>query len=186
MVLALAVVAAVAVGTLLGGRPGALADLPLRSMWLIVTAIALQAVAFPSDVLPWHTGDMVATWLWVASYGLLVSATVFNLHIRGMDFVAVGMGFNLIAILANGGHMPTLPAAAAAAGFEDAVHANSQTMAHPHLALLVDRWAAPDWIPLANVFSVGDVLLAIGAFAIVLPAMKVRLPLVRRLRGRTV
>jgi hypothetical protein len=37
-------------------------------------------------------------------------------------------------------------------------------------------------VPLANVFSVGDVLLAIGAFAIVLPAMNVGLRLPRRQR----
>jgi hypothetical protein len=39
----------------------------------------------------------------------------------------------------------------------------------------VDRWAAPDWLPLANVFSVGDVVIALGAFVIVLAGMGVRL-----------
>jgi hypothetical protein len=37
-------------------------------------------------------------------------------------------------------------------------------------------------MPLANVFSVGDVLLAIGAFAIVLPAMNAGLPRLLRTR----
>jgi hypothetical protein len=182
VVLGLAVLVAVAVGTLLGGRLSDLADFRLRAAWLVVVAIAMQAVAFPSGVLPWHTGDAVATLLWVASYGFLVAATVANLHIRGMDFVTVGMGFNLTAILANGGHMPALPAAAARAGLAEGIDNNSQTLAHPHLSLLVDRWAAPDWVPFANVFSVGDVLLAIGAFAIVLPAMNVGLRLPRRQR----
>jgi hypothetical protein len=59
---------------------------------------------------------------------------------------------------------------------------NSVTHAEPHLSWLVDRWAAPEWIPLANVFSVGDVLLALGAFALVLAAMDV--PLLRRLAPR--
>jgi hypothetical protein len=179
MVLGLAVVVAVGVGIVLGGRPGALADLPLRFPGLILAAIALQIAAFPSGVLPWHTGDMLATWLWVGSYAFLVVATCTNLHIPGMDFVTVGMASNLVAILANRGHMPALPDAALKAGLSPGIDNNSQTLAEPHLAPLVDRWAAPDWLPLANVFSIGDVLLCIGAFAVVLPAMQVARPRLR-------
>jgi hypothetical protein len=183
MILGAAVVLAGAMGVALGGRLSALADLRLRWSWLIVAAIGLQIVAFPS-ALPWHTGDTAATWLWVGSYALLVLATVANGHIPGMRFVAVGMGFNLAAIVANGGHMPALPEAAAHGGLSSGIDNNSQTLADPHLAMLVDRWAAPGWLPLANVFSIGDVLLFIGAFALVLPAMNVRLPLLQWARGR--
>jgi uncharacterized protein DUF5317 len=186
MILGLAVFLAVGLGTAFGGRLSALADLRLRAAWLIVVAIGAQVVAFPSGALPWHTGDTLATWLWVASYGLLVTATVANGQIPGMRFVAVGMGFNLAAILANRGHMPALPEAATRAGLASGIDNNSQTLADPHLALLVDRWAAPDWVPLANVFSIGDVLLFVGAFAVVLPAMKVGLPRVRRARQHAV
>ena len=174
MILGLAVVLAVVAGTVLGGRISALADLHIRCSWLIAIAITAQVVAFPS-ALPWHTSDTLATWLWVGSYALLVLATVVNGHIPGMRFVAIGMGFNLAAILANGGHMPALPEAAAQAGLATGVDNNSETLADPQLAMLVDRWAAPEWVPLANVFSIGDVLLFVGAFALVLPAMGVSL-----------
>ena len=40
----------------------------------------------------------------------------------------------------------------------------------PHLAWLVDRWAAPAWIPWGNVFSVGDVLIAAGGLVFALGA----------------
>ena len=186
MVLALALLVAVAVGIALGGRLDALAELRLSGSWLIIAAISLQIVAFPSGALPWHTGDTLAMYLWIGSYALLVAATVLNWQIPGMLVVAAGMGMNLAAILANGGHMPALPTAAAHAGLATGIDNNSQTLVDPHLALLVDRWAAPDWVPFANVYSVGDVLLALGAFALVLPAMKVRLPLVRRARHRAV
>jgi hypothetical protein len=53
------------------------------------------------------------------------------------------------------------------------VHDNSIDKTHPHLALLVDRWATPHWLPLGNVFSVGDVLIAVGAAVVVLVAMLV-------------
>jgi hypothetical protein len=186
LVLGLALVLAVAVGTALGGRLSALADLRISGSWLIITAIGVQIVAFPSGALPWQTGDTLASWMWVGSYALLVAAAVLNWQLPGMLVVAGGMGMNLAAILANGGHMPALPGAAARAGLATGIDNNSKTLAAPHLALLVDRWAAPRWVPLANVFSVGDVLLAVGAFALVLPAMKVGFPLLRRARHRAV
>ena len=42
--------------------------------------------------------------------------------------------------------------------------------AAPHLGWLVDRWAAPPWVPYANVFSVGDILIAVGGFVFALAA----------------
>jgi hypothetical protein len=66
-----------------------------------------------------------------------------------------------------------------AAGQSYAVRNNSIQSADPSLSWLVDRWAAPDWVPLANVFSVGDVVIAVGAFVVVLVAMRPRLPTLR-------
>ena len=85
-----------------------------------------------------------------------------NWRVPGMALIAVGLAFNVAVIAANGGHMPVLPAALHAAGYDYTVHFNSAAVAHPHLAALVDRFAAPQWIPRANVYSVGDVLLACG------------------------
>ena len=72
--------------------------------------------------------------------------------------------------------MPVRFAAMHDAGRADTVQANSTAMGDPTLPWLVDRWAAPDWIPLANVFSVGDVVIALGAVVIVLAGMGVRIP----------
>jgi hypothetical protein len=60
------------------------------------------------------------------------------------------------------------------------------TADHPHLSWLIDRWGAPSWVPLANVYSVGDVLLGVGALVIVSAAMgaSLRRPLVPRTHGR--
>ena len=177
MILGLAVIFAVAFGLAAGGSLSWLAELELQAKPLIAVALALQVLAFPSNVLPWSVGDAVATWLWVGSYGLLVLATVANRRLGGMLIVTAGMASNLVAVVVNGGHMPTLPGAAARVGMTEQLHNNSAALAHPHVALLVDRWAAPGWVPLANVFSIGDILLFIGAFAVVLPAMGLGLEL---------
>jgi len=181
VVLALPVVVAVALGLVLGGSLGRLAEIRLRAAWLFLAAIALQVVAFPVSGMPWRTHDTVASVLWIASYGLLLVAAVLNRRITGVPVVAVGMCLNLVAILANGGTMPVGYDAMHAAGRVSETHANSTAMTDPSLPWLVDRWAAPDWLPLANVFSVGDVIIALGAFVIVLAGMGVQRPTLPRL-----
>jgi len=176
MALAYPVLLAVGLGLVLGGRLGALAELPLRTSWLFLAALSLQVVAFPFAVLPWSTNENIASALWIVSYALLLVAAVLNRRIVGVPFVTVGMLLNLLAILANHGTMPVRYSAMTEAGRTDVLQANSTAMADPSLPWLIDRWAAPEWIPLANVFSVGDVVIAIGAFVLVLAAMGVRLP----------
>ena len=174
MSLAFPVLVAVGLGLVLGGSVGRLADLPLRAPWLFLSAVALQVVAFPVGVLPWGTREAVASVLWVASYGLLLAAAVLNRRLTGVPIVALGMLLNLAAILANRGTMPVRVEAMHDAGRVAVTQANSTALAEPALPWLVDRWAAPHWIPLANVFSVGDVLVAVGAVVIVLAGMGVQ------------
>jgi hypothetical protein len=71
---------------------------------------------------------------------------------------------NLLAIAVNGGVIPASPAALAAAwlplhqpGFQ-----NSTALPEPRLGFLGDVFSIPASWPLSNVFSVGDVLSALG------------------------
>jgi hypothetical protein len=176
MVFLVVMAAAVALGLLLGGRVSALAEVKLHAVWLVYLAVALQLAAFPSGVLPWSTGDVAARVLWLASYACLAVAIFANFRLSGAPIVGLGMLSNLMAVIANRGHMPALPHALRGAGIDSHVHNNSIALAHPHLPWLVDRWTAPAWVPLGNVYSVGDVTLALGAFVLVLSAMKVSLP----------
>ena len=52
------------------------------------------------------------------------------------------------------------------------MHQNSIQLAEPRLGPLIDRWAAPDWLPLANVYSVGDVLIGVGLLVVIVAAMR--------------
>jgi hypothetical protein len=178
--LAFPVLAAVGLGLLLGGSVGRLAELPLRAPWLFLSAIALQVVAFPVAALPWRTNETVASVLWIGSYGLLLAAATLNRRLTGVPIVALGMLLNLAAVLANRGTMPVRVEAMHDAGRVAVTQANSTALADPALPWLVDRWAAPDWIPLANVFSIGDVVIAAGAVVIVLAGMGVGRPRLHR------
>jgi hypothetical protein len=175
------VVIGVLAGFLLGGRLGRLADVRLRSPWLFYLAIAMQMLAFPSLVMPWHAAEGIATALSVGSYVCLVSVFLLNVRLRGLAIAGGGMLLNLAAIVTNGGHMPALPSAMRDAGLMfTGVHNNSIADASPNLAWFVDRWAAPSWVPLGNVFSVGDVLIAIGVVVTLAAAMGARVPFTAR------
>lgn len=180
MALAFPVLAAAGLGLLLGGKLSTLGQVRLRAWWLFFVAFGLQVLAFPFEFLPWRTDQTTASTLWIFSYGLIVLAAVLNGRIAGVPLVAAGLGSNVVAVLANGGTMPVLPGAMRSAGGDHATLNNSTAASEPNLSWLVDRWAAPDWIPLANVFSAGDVLIAVGAAWIVLAAMGVQVPLRRR------
>jgi hypothetical protein len=166
---------------LCGGRLGRISSLKLRGLWLFFLAVGIQVVAFPFAFLPWTTGEEAAKVLWLVSYGCLLVAAVLNRRILGAQVVAVGMALNLVAILANGGRMPATPEAMEAAGLSFAVKHNSVAASDPNVPSLVDRFAAPEWVPLTNVFSVGDVVIAVGAVVLVFGATGARLPL-RRLQ----
>ena len=175
MVLALAVGLGVVLGYLLGGRLSRLAVMPIRAPWLFYVAIGLQVAAFPSGALPWSIGNSLATGLWLLSYAVLVAGAAINLRLPGAAVMGLGMSCNLAAVLANGGHMPALRSALRAAGaLYRGVHNNSAIAAHPHLAWLIDRWPVPAWIPMGNVYSAGDVLIATGAVVLVCAGMGVR------------
>ncbi|MDX6552638.1 MAG: hypothetical protein QOH74_1126 [Gaiellales bacterium] len=170
-----------AIGLLLGGRIGRLAEVRLRAPWLFYVAIGMQIVAFPSLVLPWSISEQLATALSIGSYFCLSAVLFLNIRLRGLAIAGLGMLMNLAAILANGGHMPALPEAMRGAGLTfDGVHNNSVASSDPNLGWFVDRFAAPSWLPMGNVYSVGDVLIGVGIALTVAAAMGARVTLVRR------
>jgi hypothetical protein len=176
MVLVLAIAVGLALGRLLGGRVAALSGLRIRAAWLFYVAIGLQVAGYPSGVLPWSISDSLATALWLVSFAVLIAAVAVNVRLPGAAVVGLGMLCNLAAVLTNGGHMPARASALRAAGvLYRGVHNNSAVASHPTLPWLIDRWPVPAWIPMGNVYSVGDVLIAVGAVVLVCAGMGVRL-----------
>jgi hypothetical protein len=100
----------------------------------------------------------------LATYAAAGWFVVMNRRVPGILVVAVGAASNALAIAANGGTLPASRSALERAGLHLKPHdfLNSGVLAHPHLAFLGDVLATPSWVPLANVFSVGDVLILCG------------------------
>ena len=51
-------------------------------------------------------------------------------------------------------------------------YSNSALIPHPVLAPLTDTFALPTWLPFANIFSVGDLLIGLGVVAIIGASMR--------------
>ncbi len=171
-------VAGLVLALALGGKLQRLAEIRLRAVWLFYLGIGMRIVAFPFWWLPWHTPKNVALPLSLAAYGVLVLALLANLRVPGLAIGGVGLLLNFVTTAVNDQHMPALPSALLAAGKHFTVSRNSAVAQRPHLPWLIDRWAAPDWVPWGNVFSVGDVIVSVGAvvFALVATGALDRLP----------
>ncbi len=165
-----AVLAGLIAGRLAGGRLGRLADLRIRWLPLALLGLGGQVVLF-SDLGASLVEDLVSI-LYVGSTALVLVVVLVNVRIPGLALVAVGAGLNLAAILANGGAMPADPDALAALGRPAEDAANSIVVADPALWFLTDVFAMPSWLPLANVFSVGDVLIGVGIAVAIVAGMR--------------
>jgi predicted MFS family arabinose efflux permease len=146
---------------LTGGRLRQLAHLRLQGVWLLPSALALQVLVI--SVVPTWPRPMLALahlLTYVAAGGFLW----LNRRVPGIPLAALGGGLNLIAISLNGGTLPASAEALARAGIHPAPNefVNSGVVHHPRLALLGDIFSTPESWPAHNVFSIGDILIALG------------------------
>ena len=180
-----AVIAGLVIGVLSGGSAGRLGDLRFAWAPLVVVGLMGQVLLFSTPL-----GDALgpaAPVLYVASNVAVLVAVWRNLAIPGLPLVLIGGASNLIAICANGGYMPVSPEAVVAMGrLPKEGYSNSRLLDAVVLGPLTDIFAMPTWIPLANVFSVGDALIGVGAAIAVVAAMHGRAPLTTRTTATTV
>jgi hypothetical protein len=102
----------------------------------------------------------------LASYAFVAAFVALNLGVPYLWLIALGGMLNLVAIAANDGVMPADPTALAAAGVatDPNTFSNSTAVAEPVLLALGDIFWVPASWPVSNVFSVGDVVIVVGAF----------------------
>lgn len=162
----------IVVGWLLRGRLDGLLHLDFRWAWLALGGLLVQVVLF-TPLGSSLAGDALVPPIYIASTLAVFVAVARNARMPGMPIVAAGALCNLVAIASNGGLMPASAGALALAGFEDAgEHTNSIVLENPAFEPLTDIYALPSWLPLANVFSVGDVLIGAGVVVAIVAAMR--------------
>jgi hypothetical protein len=148
----------------------------LRGLWVVPLAFAPQWFAFywpPTSGL--LTTQHVSIIL-IGSQCLLLLFAWINRQHRAFWWLGLGLFLNLLVIVLNGGLMPISPQTLSrllphtSAGdwtigqrfgsSKDLILSVELT----RLAWLSDRFLTPDWMPQRAAFSIGDVLIAIGAF----------------------
>ena len=149
---------------LLGGKLSRLLDVQFRLVWTVPLSMVGQLTLFSplGDPIVEPTRGI----LHVATYGLLLVFVVANLRLRTLVLVLAGIAMNATAIIANGGRMPTSTEAAKAAGI-DIGSTSSVSADADRLQFLGDVFAIPPQLPLANVFSIGDLLIGFGMIAFI-------------------
>lgn len=162
MLLLFFLLAAIVTVPLTGGSLRSLAELRFRHTWLLVAALGTQVwlIARPGPQ------TVLLTSLELGAYPLGVAFLWVNRDIPGFRVIALGAAMNFAAIAANGGIMPAADHAVALAGLPTdwgGLYANSAPIPHPSLLVLGDIFAVPSNLPYANVFSIGDLVVVIGA-----------------------
>lgn len=165
---------------LAGGHLTRAADIRFRSAWIIGLALLIQVVII--SLVP--GGGPARPILHVGTYVLAATFLLRNRSIRGLWLLLLGAMLNAFVISINGGVMPADPGALRTAGIHPpkAEFANSAPRSGARLSFLGDVLAVPDPLPLHNVFSVGDLLIVLGAGAILHVASDSRLA--RRSSGK--
>jgi hypothetical protein len=146
---------------LAGGRLARYGDVRIRSGWIVALALAAQVLAI--EVLP--EADRAALALaHVATYAAAGWFVWLNRSIPGLWLLALGAASNGVTIALNGGTLPATESALRTAGRElhKTEFVNSGVLENPRLPFLGDVFATPASWPMANVFSIGDLLIICG------------------------
>ena len=162
----------------LGLRRGSLrylADIPLRGVWMPLAAFTVQAALVNFPILSPSTSAKIGPLVIMVSYAAVFVFLAVNRLQPGVKLAALGACLNLAVMLANGGYMPVTVAALERSGHldrrvirEGGVYVyGSKDVVLPdsdiRLGFLADALSLPRPIPLAASFSLGDLLIAMGA-----------------------
>ena len=160
MIIVVAAIVAILTVPLTGRSLAPLANLELHRVWLVASSLGLQVGITVIPRFPNWLGEPLHVLSFVLSAAFLWS----NRHLPGARLVAVGAALNVAAITANHGTMPATAWAWRTAGFPLVTDGfqNSNVVSGARLWWLGDVFAIPHGWPLANVFSVGDVVVVVA------------------------
>jgi hypothetical protein len=174
MLLLYAVVLGLVIGLASGGRLSGLAQAPVRLWPVALLGLLFQVLLFSSPLAA--VVGRLGPSLYVASTAIVLMALIINLRQPGFPLIILGAFLNFAVIAANGGQMPASPDALAAligAPVLPSADFSNSAVATPGTTLwyLGDIFVLPRPMPLANIFSIGDVLIGLGGAVFIVRSM---------------
>lgn len=173
------IIISIIIGLLRNGRLSSLSQISLTKMEVIVLACLIQAglIFLGSREIKFVLN--YSSYMIIFSYIALLIAVWYNLELKGMKIIALGIILNFIVIVANSGHMPVLLSSLYKAGLDDFALALKEGTYVTHtfinektlFGFLADVIPLSPPFPDPSVVSVGDFLLFYGVFKLIQNAM---------------
>lgn len=157
-------------GLVFGGNFRSLLKRRFSLPLIAVAAFVIQLLIFSNGPLSKIPSPFLVA-LHLLSYLLLLAFVYCNRKTAGILPIGSGIFLNSLVIFLNGGYMPTtaenlgktsMAGRAEALAASGTVNNSVQTTADTLLPWLGDIFHTPSWLPFSNVFSIGDILIAIG------------------------
>jgi len=173
------IIISIIIGLLRNGKLSSLSQISLKRTELIVLACLIQAVLIFLGPKKAKFVLDYSSYMIIFSYIVLLLAVWHNKELKGINFIALGIIFNFIVIVANGGHMPVLLSSLYKAGLNDFALVLKEGTYVTHTLVTektLFRFLA-DVIPLSppfpdpSVVSAGDFLMFYGVFSLIQNAM---------------
>ena len=173
------IIISIIIGLLRNGKLSSLSQISLKRIELIVIACLIQAgLVFLGPKKVKFVLDY-SSYMIIFSYIVLLLAIWYNKELKGMNFITLGIIFNFVVIIANGGNMPVLLSSLYKAGLDDFALVLKEGTYVTH-ALITEKTLfrfLADVIPLSppfpdpSVVSAGDFLMFYGVFSLIQNAM---------------
>jgi len=173
------IIISIIIGLLRNGKLSSLSQVSVKRIELIVLACLIQGgIIFLGSRNIKFVLDY-SSYMIIFSYIVLLLAVWYNKKIKGINFIALGIIFNFIVIVANGGHMPVLLSSLYKAGLNDfaLVFKEGSYVTHTLITEKTLFGFLADVIPLSppfpdpSVVSAGDFLMFYGVFSLIQNAM---------------
>lgn len=176
-----AVILGIITGYIAGGRLRWLIHRPLHWNGLAISAFLIQIVIYSGMSFIELVPETIIIILHVISYLILLLFVFLNRKVIGIPIIGIGILLNSLAIFSNGGYMPTplqsvkntsMEKCAEAIGQSNAINNSIAMTGDTMLPWLCDIFHLPPWLPLSNVFSIGDIFIAVGVCLFLIKNMK--------------
>ncbi|MGE5483947.1 MAG: DUF5317 domain-containing protein [Ignavibacteriales bacterium] len=183
MIIAEAFLLSLVIGVLTGGDLSGLSRVNLRRLWLAFAPLAIQVALFLFEPVRLSLRGFTP-YVYPLTYVFVLAFVWSNVRVPGMRLMGLGAACNALVITANGGYMPASSRALEGAGMLPVLkalasgpHHNSVLIVEGRTLLwfLGDVFFVPPPFPTPNVFSAGDILIALGCFTFAKVAMRKKL-----------